>query len=359
MKIAITGLQNSGKTTVFNALTGLNFETTAYSSVMEEPNIGVVKVPDERVDHLASLYNPKKTTYATIEYIDYIGLTGGDQEHNRKVFDLIKDVDAIVEVVRAFQDESVTHPEGDLGPGRDAGNIETELIFFDLELIEKRLARIKESAKRGKKIDQRERDLLLKCREGLEREIPLREAEFSPEEVQAMRHLQFLSLKPNIVLLNISEGDIGSDAINTLAATLVREDSAASVIPLSAKIEMEIAQLPPEEAAEFMKDLGIREAALNRLIRASYARLGLISFLTAGTDEVRAWTIRKGTRAQKAAGKIHSDIERGFIRAETVACDDFLATGNMAEARKKGLYRLEGKTYELKDGDIVNFRFNV
>ncbi len=362
MKIAIAGLQNSGKTTVFNALTGLNSETTPYASLMEAPNIGIVKVPDARVDKLSKIYKPKKITNATIEYVDFIGLNPGDAEHNRKVFDLIKDADAVVFVVREFQDDSIPHPEGGGDPIRDVGNIETELIFFDLELAEKRLTRMEDSKKRGKKPDESEKVVLLKCKEALENETPLRSVEFTEEEETSLHHLQFLSMKPNMVALNISEEKIGSDAVRELTQSIIQKYhlSEDTVISLSGKIEMEIAQLSPEEAEEFMKDLGITEPALNRLVKASYTKLGLISFLTVGTDEVRAWTITGGDTALKAAGKIHSDIERGFIRAELVGYGDFMdSNGNMAEARKKGTLRLEGKTYVVEDGDIINFRFNV
>jgi GTP-binding protein YchF len=361
LKIAIIGLANSGKTTIFNALTGLNLETTIYPTVASEPHLGVVKVPDARIDALAGIYSPKKTTYATVEYIDYIGLTKGDMEQNRKVFDLIKDADAIVHVVRGFVDESVLHPLGGIDPGRDAETVELEMIFGDLELVDKRLERMEQGAKRGKKADEKEKGLLLKCKEVLEGEKPLRDILFSEDEHKAMSHLQFMSIKPQVVLLNVGEADINSEGTASLISGLSQYFSGkqVSVLGLCGKIEMEIAQLPAEEAAAFLDDLAIKEPALNRLIHVSYDLLGLISFLTAGEDEVRAWTIRRGTTAQKAAGKIHSDIERGFIRAEVVSYDDFTAAGSMSAARERGQLRLEGKTYEVKDGDIINFRFNV
>jgi GTP-binding protein YchF len=361
VKIAIIGLANSGKTTIFNALTGLNLETTVYPTVASEPHLGVVRVPDARIDALAGIFSPKKTTFATVEYIDFIGLTKGDMEQNRKVFDLIKDADAIVHVVRGFQDESVLHPLGGVDPRRDAETVELEMIFGDLELVDKRLERMEQGAKRGKKPDEKEKGLLLRCKELLEGEKPLRDVSFSEDEQKAMSHLQFMSIKPQVALVNVGEADLNSESAASMTSTLAEYFSGkqVSVLDLCGKIEMEIAQLPAEEAAAFLEDLGIKEPALNKLIRVSYDLLGLISFLTAGEDEVRAWTIMRGTTAQKAAGKIHSDIERGFIRAEVVSYEDFTAAGSMAAARERGQLRLEGKTYEVKDGDIINFRFNV
>jgi len=361
MKIAIIGLANSGKTTIFNALTGLNLETTIYPTVTAEPHIGVVKVPDVRLDKLTEIYNPKKTTHATVEYVDYIGLTKGDMVQNRKVFDLIKDADAIVHVVRAFEDDSVTYPMESINPRRDAETIELEMIFGDLELVDKRLERMEQGLKRGKKPDETEKKILTKCKEILEKETALRDIDFSEEEQKTMRNLQFMSIKPGLVVLNVGEHDLDSEKTKAITSELEKffKGRQVKVLSLCGKIEMEIAQLSPEEAKAFLDDLGIAEPALNKLIHVSYDLLGLISFLTVGEDEVRAWTIARGMNAQKAAGKIHSDIERGFIRAEAVSYNDFIAHGNMAGAREKGLLRLEGKTYEVKDGDIINFRFNV
>jgi GTP-binding protein YchF len=361
VKIAIIGLGNSGKTTVFNALTGLDIETTIYPTVATEPHVGVVKVPDVRIERLAAIYNPKKTTYAVVEYVDYMGLTKGDMEQNRKVFDLIKDADAVVHVIRAFEDEAVIHPLGSLDPVRDAETLELEMMYGDLDLVDKRLERMEQGMKRGKKPDEAEKKLLLRCKDALEGETPLRDVAFSEEEQRAMSHLQFMSIKPEVVVLNVGEGDLNSDTTVSVIERL-REacrGSRVSHLFLCGKIEMEIAQLPPDEAKAFLDDLGIAEPAAHKLIRVSYDLLGLISFLTTGEDEVRAWTIGRGTTAQKAAGKIHSDIERGFIRAEVISYDDFIACGSMAAARDKGLLRLEGKAYGVADGDIINFRFNV
>jgi len=358
MKIGIIGLANSGKTTVFNALTGLEMETAGYSSMAGEPNVGTVKVPDERVDRLAEMYNPRKITYATVEYVDYLGIAQGDPAQNRKVADLIKDVDAVVHVVRGFEDETVPHPLVSVDPVRDAGTVELELILSDLELVEKRLERIEEGEKRGRKADQGERGLLLRCREELEGEVALRRVDFSEQDRLAMRHLQFLSVKPELVLLNEGEGDPGTERESSLLQRLEGSCN-LPVLALPGKIEMEISQLSPEEAELFLRDLGIGASAMARVIGFCYEHLGLISFLTVGEDEVRAWTVHRGTAAQRAAGKIHSDIERGFIRAEVVACDDLLREGSMGKAREKGLVRLEGKTYAVQDGDVINFRFNV
>ncbi len=362
MKIAITGLANSGKTTIFNALTGLNLETTAYPTVTAEPHHGVVKVPDSRIDRLSEIYKPKKTTYATVEYVDYIGLTKGDVEQNRKVFDLVKDADALVHVVRGFRDEAVPHPMGTVDPLRDAQTTEMEMIFGDLELVVKRLERMEQGQKRGKKPDESEHRLLLKCRELLESEKPLRDADFSGDDRRAMRHLQFMSIKPEVVVLNVAEQDVNSETTKKTVSDLQAffKGRQVTVLGMCGKIEMEIAQLSPEDAKAFLDDLGIQEPALNKLIRISYDLLGLISFLTYGEDEVRAWTIEKGMNAQQAAGRIHSDIERGFIRAEIVSYDDFIASGgSIHAARDKGHFKLEGKTYAVKDGDMINFRFNV
>jgi hypothetical protein len=361
VKIAIIGLANSGKTTIFNALTGQNLPTTVYPTMSAEPHRGVVKVPDVRIDRLGEIYRPKKITYATVEYIDYMGLTKGDMDQNRKVFDLIKDADAIVHVVRGFTDETVVHPLESLDERRDAQTLELEMIFGDLELVEKRLQRMDEGMKRGKKPDETEKRVLLKCKDVLEQEKPLRDIEFSEEEEKSMRHLQFMSIKPEVIAVNISEADLNVEGASQQMTELQSfyRGRQVKVISLCGKIEMELAQLSADEARVFLDDLGIEEPALNKLIHVSYDLLGLISFLTCGEDEVRAWTISRGMNAQHAAGKIHSDIERGFIRAEVVSYDDFIAQGGMSGAREKGQLRLEGKTYEVRDGDIINFRFNV
>jgi len=363
MKIGITGLSNSGKTTVFNALTGLAVETTPYPSKGGEPHLGMAAVPDERVERLSEIFKPKKTTPSTVEYIDYVGLTKGDIKQNRSVMEFIKDADALVHVVRAFEDIAVVHPLGAVDPVRDVSSVEVELILGDLELVERRLEGIERAAKKGKKAaEEAERESLLKCREALESETPLRELEFAPEELRAMRHLQFMSMKPEVVVANVAEGDLGTAKSAELEEKLVAHyagRSAVAVLPLCGKVEMEIAQLAPGDRNAFLQDLGIAEPARDRLIKASYGLLGLISFLTVGSDEVRAWAIREGTNALHAAGKVHTDIQRGFIRAEVIGYDDFISAGSMHAAKERGILRLEGKTYRVKDGDIINFRFNV
>jgi len=364
MRLAITGFSSSGKTTLFNAITGLNLPVAIYPTLAEsgaEPHIGVVNVPDERVDRLASILKPKKKTYATIEYIDYAGLTK-DAIQNSNVFNILKDADAIVHVIRAFEDPAVLHPSGAVDPVRDVKEFESELILHDLELIEKRLERIALALKKGKKEEAHgERDFLAKCRKALENETPLRDIDFNKEEKKIMQTYQFLTTKPEIIILNIGEEDLNTDKerelINKINSSLVPRPSSLS---LGGKLEMEVSQLPEDERGAFLDSLGIKEPAKNKLCRASYEALGLITFFTVVGDEVRAWTIKKGTPAQKAGGKVHSDMERGFIKAEVISFDDFLLSGeSMAIAKSKGLLRLEGKDYIVKDGDIINFRFHV
>ncbi|MDH4028358.1 MAG: redox-regulated ATPase YchF [Nitrospirota bacterium] len=373
MKLVITGFSNSGKTTVFNALTGQNLETTTYPTSISAdaaPHPGIVKIPDARIEKLSLIYEPKKTTYAAVEYIDYLGITsaaaGGDVSQNTKVFNLIKDADALVHVVRAFDDEAVMHPLGNVDPVRDVKSFEAELILGDLELIEKRLEKIKDQEKRGKKQDEADKKLLLKCRAALEEENSLRNIVFTAEEKKLLLPYQFLSTIPEIIVLNINEADLNSDRAGKYQSDIeayfraTGQGAAPPVIQLCGKIEMEIAQLPAEEAKDFLEALGIDEPAMRKLCHVSYDALGLIPFFTVGADEVRAWTISRGTHAQQAAGKIHSDIERGFIRAEVVGYDDLIASdGDMVRVREKGLARLEGKTYPVRDGDIINFKFNV
>lgn len=365
MKLAIIGLSNSGKTTVFNALTRQDIETTIYPSVSDEPRFGVVRVPDFRVSKLTEIYKPKKVTHATVQYIDHMSITKNNMDQNRKVFDLIKDVDAIVHVVRAFRDDSVFHPINGVNPMRDVEILELELIFGDLEFVEKRLDTIENALKKGKKPDEKEKKLLLKCKDALENETPLRSINFDEEEQITMRSLQFISIKPEVVVLNINEKDLNSDRASNLQGDIQKYfegkqvSQTTKIVLLCGKTEMEIAELMPDEARLFLDELGIQEPVLNKLIHVSYDLLNLISFLTVGKKDVKAWTIKKGATAQKAAGKIHSDIERGFIRAEVISYENFVECGSMTAARDKKLMRLEGKAYEVKDGDIINFRFNV
>ncbi len=365
MKLGIIGLPNSGKTTIFNALTRQELETAPYPNpIGTDHHVGAIKVPDERIDRLSEIYKPKKTTYADVQCVDITGFATGISASKQKtvLFNELIDCDAVIHVVRAFEDGTVVHPDSEVDPARDAAALELELVFHDLELVETRIERIANSMKKGIGEGlEAERDVLEKCRTILEEEKPLRNLSLSDKEREAVGSLMFASLKPELVVLNVGEDEIGSD--QTKAAVKALEEFYAGkdalVFSLSGRIETEISQLEPGEAAAFLEDLGIGEAAMNRVIREAYRLLGLISFLTAGEDEVRAWTIRKGTTAVKAAGKIHSDIERGFIRAETIGYDDFIAAGTMAKAKELGTLRLEGKEYEVGDGDIINFRFNV
>jgi GTP-binding protein YchF len=359
LKIGIIGLPNVGKTTIFNALTGQRLETSTYPNVIGEPHRGIVKVPDSRLDKLSEIFKPQKTTHATIEYIDYIGITKGDTEQNKKVFDLIKDVDAVVHVVRTFKDDVVVHPTGNIDPLTDIENVELELIFGDLVFVEKRLERMEMGKKQGKKPDESERHLLILCKDRLEKETALRNEEFSDEEKKAMRPLQFLSTKPEIVILNTGEKDLNTDYSKNILLSISNRYPSLPVLTMCGKIEMELAQLSHDEARLFFDDLGIGEPASDKIIRSCYEILGVISFFTYVGDEVRAWTITRGANALKAAGKVHSDMEKGFIKAEVISFDDFISTGSIQYARDKGMLRLEGKTYEVKDGDIINFRFNV
>jgi GTP-binding protein YchF len=373
MKLVITGFSNSGKTTVFNVLTGLNLEITTYPTLISsgiEPHHGIVKVPDRRLEELASVYKNKKVVHATIDYIDYAGITpvssGGDPSQNIKVFQLIKDSDAIVHVVREFEDDTVIHPLGSVDPVRDVKSFETELIFGDLEFVEKRLDRMELAAQKGKKQEATDRPLLLKCKEALENEQSLRNVSFNEEEKRHMSAYQFLTAMPEIIVINTAERDMTSDRVKSIREEIdnyfkeKEHGVVPPVLPLCGKIEMEIAQLSQEDAKAFLEDLGIVEQAMNRLCRVSYETLNLISFFTVGKDEVRAWTIRNGTEALTAAGKVHSDMERGFIRAETVHFKDFVESGDdMHLVKETGHMRQEGKTYIVQDGDIIHFKFNV
>jgi ribosome-binding ATPase len=361
MKIGIIGLPNSGKTTVFNALTGGNAETAAYSSGQLEPNLATVKVPDERLNVLAGMYKPKKTTYPDVQYIDVAGLSGERKSGGLPpaFLNYIAQVDALLHVVRAFEDASVPHPDETVNPERDLEAVDLELMFSDMAIIERRLGRIEPEIKKmtGKEKELRvaERDVLQRLFAGLEANVPIRDQEMSEDEAKALRGFQFLSAKPVLVVINVGEAQLGEN----IAGRIAYDHKKAAVTQLAGKVEAEIAQLDPDDAKLFLEDLNIDEPARDRVIEASYNLLGLISFLTAGPDEVRAWPIRQNTPAVEAAGAIHSDIQRGFIRAEVVAYNDLIDAGTMAEAKKRGTVRMEGKTYIVQDGDICNFLFNV
>lgn len=360
MKIAIIGLANSGKTTVFNALTRGTAETAAYSSGQMEPNLAMVKVPDRRLEVLAQMFKPKKTTYADVQYVDVAGISGGGRQGGGlppALLNYIGSADALLHVVRAFDDAGVPHPDGSVDMARDIQTVDLELAFSDLAIIERRLQRLtaeipKMSAK-DKELRIAERDLLARLQAALEADQPIRSVALSDEEERLIRGYQFLTAKPLLLVPNIGEGQLATPPAVDYA------QGRSAVVPVCGKIEAELAQLDDADAASFMEDLGISTPARNLVIQRSYELLGLISFLTAGPDEVRAWTIRRATPAVEAAGTIHSDIQRGFIRAEIVAYDDLMRCGSMAEGKKQGVVRMEGKTYIVKDGDICHFLFNV
>jgi hypothetical protein len=370
VKVGIVGLPQVGKTTIFNLLTHGNVDTSSWGGGRGEAHIGVAQVPDGHLDRLAQIFRPKKTTCATIEYVDLPGLARGDgkaalagQAQDMAAYLAnLKNVDALVHVVRAFQDENVPHSEGTVDPLRDIGVFELEMIFSDLSIVEKRLERLSKDLKKVKSAElELEYSVLERFKAALEREQPLRELQLTPDEAKRVKGFTFLSAKPLLIVLNLSDADASRIPRAGEEYGLRRQASMPNVgiTAVCGKIEAEIASLPLEEARPFMEDLGLAASGLARIIQESYSLLGVFSFYTAGDPEVRAWTIPRGTTALQAAGVIHTDFERGFIKAEVVSYKDMIELGSFQAAKNKGVLRLEGKDYGVQEGDVILFRFNL
>lgn len=358
----IVGLPNVGKSTLFNAITKAGAEAANYPFCTIEPNVGVVAVPDSRLDVLTKLYNSKKTTPASVRFVDIAGLVKGASKGEglgNKFLEHIRQVDAIAHVVRCFEDENITHVADTIDPLRDIDTIQTELCLADLDVVEKRLAKVAKLLKSGSKDAKLETEILERVKNSLDNAKPARRLNLTAEELFMIRDANLLTLKPTLYIANVAEEDLAEENSHVAKVRELAESEEAQVVVICAKVESEIAELDADEAQEFLTDLGLESSGLDRLIHAAFDLLGLMTFLTAGPDECRAWTITKGTPAVKAAGKIHSDIERGFIRAEIVNYDDLIKLGSITAARDKGLVRLEGKDYIMQDGDVTYFRFNV
>lgn len=364
MKLGMVGLPNVGKSTLFNAITNAGAQSANYPFCTIEPNVGMVSVPDERLDKLAEMYEPDKFTPATIEFVDIAGLVKGASQGEglgNKFLSHIREVDAIIHVVRCFENDDITHVDGTIDPARDIETINLELILSDLDILSRRLDNRKKAMK-GNKTIAAEVAFLERLVSELEQGKTARSVEMSDDELDYLKEVSLLTIKPVIYACNMGENDFLNGIESNKFYSKVKEIAAyegSETFPICAEMEAQIAELEPEEKEMFLEDMGLEKAGLDRLIKKSYDLLGLISYLTAGKPEVRAWTIKKGTKAPQAAGKIHTDFERGFIRAEVVAFDDLMKCGTMAAAKEKGLVRSEGKEYVMNDGDIVLFRFNV